>query len=237
MGIDRREALWAVRALDAGSAAERLPLFERPALVLRDHEPATRLPSMPLGEHVIHDYRTLSLSLKAHPVSFLREKLDGARVLRNGLLKDVPSGRFVSVAGLVLVRQRPGSAKGVIFMTIEDETGIANIIVWKKTFERFRAIVLGARFVRVQGKLQSESGVIHVVASKIEDVTPWLGDLSEEASRIRTLANADEVGRQGHDHRAKASRILPPSRLQHSGSNDPPHHETASVMPRGRNFH
>ncbi len=238
MGIDRREALWAVRALDAGSATERLPLFERPALALRDREPATKLPVMPLGEHVIHDYRTLSLSLKAHPVSFLREKLDGARILRNGLLKDIPSGRYVSVAGLVLVRQRPGSAKGVIFMTIEDETGIANIIVWKKTFERFRAIVLGARFVRVQGKLQSESGVIHVVASNIEDVTPWLGELSEEASQIRTLANADEVARPGHDHRDKPSRSPRlPLLLEHPGSNDASHHQTASVMPRGRNFH
>jgi error-prone DNA polymerase len=238
MGIDRREALWAVRALDAGSAMERLPLFERPALALRDHEPAMKLPVMPLGEHVIHDYRTLSLSLKAHPVSFLRERLDGARVLRNGLLKGTPSGKVVSVAGLVLVRQRPGSAKGVIFMTIEDETGVANIIVWKKTFERFRPIVLGARFVRVQGKLQSESDVIHVVANKIEDVTPWLGDISEEAAQIRTLANADEVARPGHDHRDKGSH---PSRfpllVEHSGSKDAAHRQTAAVMPRGRNFH
>ena len=105
---------------------------------------------MPLGEHVIHDYRSLGFSLKAHPVSFLRaaartrpasRRMRGSSRFRNG--------RRVSVAGLVLVRQRPGSAKGVIFMTLEDETAIANIIVWPKTFERFRPIVLGARFVRV----------------------------------------------------------------------------------------
>ena len=97
-------------------------------------------------------------------------------------LKDIASGARASVAGLVLVRQRPGSAKGVIFMTVEDETGIANIIVWRKIFQRFRAIVLGARFVRVSGRLQSESGVIHIVADRLEDLTPWLAALSEEAA-------------------------------------------------------
>jgi error-prone DNA polymerase len=237
IGIDRREALWAVRALDSGSAAERLPLFERPALAMRDHEPVTKLPSMPRGEHVIHDYRSLSLSLKAHPVSFLRERLDAARVLHNGILKEIPSGKWVSVAGLVLVRQRPGSAKGVIFMTIEDETGVANIIVWKKTFEQFRPIVMGARFVRVHGKLQQESDVIHVVASRMEDVTPWLGALSEEAALIRTEAHADEVRRPGTDNRGKPLRVKPDSAQPTLFGNDPKPQEVGAVMPRGRNFH
>ena len=101
----------------------------------------------------------------------------------------------MTVAGLVLVRQRPGTAKGVIFMTLEDETGVANVIVWPKAFERLRAIVLGARFVAVTGKLQNEQGVIHVVADRMEDLTPWLGLLSEAGESIATTARADEVRR------------------------------------------
>ena len=241
LGLDRREALWAVKALDAGAAAEGLPLFERPSLPLRDLEPEVALPAMPLGEHVIHDYRALSLSLKAHPVSFLRQRLDRERTCRASALTTVRDGERIEVAGLVLVRQRPGSAKGVIFMTMEDETGVANVIVWPKTFERFRSTVLGARFVRVRGRLQSESGVIHVVASHIEDLTPWLGDLSEAASRIDGLAKADEVKRpvlDGRDRplpRAKLARLLkehPPSRhdLETLAR------RVGAVMPKGRNF-
>ncbi|HEV7416434.1 MAG TPA: error-prone DNA polymerase, partial [Tianweitania sediminis] len=130
LGLDRREALWAARALDPHSAAESLPLFTQPGTALRDLEPETRLPSMPLGEHVIHDYRTLTLSLKAHPVSFLRGPLARERTITCADLNTLPNNRFVSVAGLVLVRQRPGSAKGVIFMSIEDETGLGNVVVW-----------------------------------------------------------------------------------------------------------
>jgi error-prone DNA polymerase len=241
LGLDRREALWAVKALDAGAAAEGLPLFERPSLPLRDLEPEVALPAMPLGEHVIHDYRALSLSLKAHPVSFLRQRLDRERTCPASALTIVRDGERIEVAGLVLVRQRPGSAKGVIFMTMEDETGVANVIVWPKTFERFRSTVLGARFVRVRGRLQSESGVIHVVASHIEDLTPWLGDLSEAASKIDGLAKADEVKRpvlDGRDRplpRAKLARLLkehPPSRhdLETLAR------RVGAVMPKGRNF-
>ncbi|TIN64161.1 MAG: error-prone DNA polymerase, partial [Mesorhizobium sp.] len=119
LGLDRREALWAVRALDGKSAAERLPLFDQPALRLRELEPETKLPKMPLGEHVIHDYRALGLSLKAHPVAFLRERLDRAGVIPNANLPSVRDGRRVSVAGLVLVRQRPGKGNA-IFLTLED---------------------------------------------------------------------------------------------------------------------
>ncbi|TIT24289.1 MAG: error-prone DNA polymerase, partial [Mesorhizobium sp.] len=109
LGLDRRDALWAVRALDGRSAAETLPLFDRPAIRLRDLEPETKLPTMPLGEHVVHDYRSLGLSLKAHPLAFLRQRLDRSGVTPNARLPSVPDGRRVSVAGLVLVRQRPGT--------------------------------------------------------------------------------------------------------------------------------
>ena len=188
LGLSRRDALWACRALDAKGSAERLPLFESAAtkaLAPGDlgqgdlqAEPDAHLPPMPPGEEVINDYRFLSLSLKAHPVSFVRNILLQRRVLENERLETLKSGSRITVAGLVLIRQRPGSAKGVIFMTIEDETGIANIIVWPKTFERFRPIVLGARFVKISGRMQSDRGVIHVVAETIEDFTPLLAPLS-----------------------------------------------------------
>ena len=151
--------------LDRVGDQDDLPLFaSRPA---RETEPDARLPPMPLGAHVVEDYRRLSLSLKAHPASFLRARLAPAASCAPRRCAAVRNGERVTVAGLVLVRQRPGTAEGVIFMTLEDETGVANIIVWPKVFERLRAIVLGARFVAVTGKLQSEQGVIHIVAERM----------------------------------------------------------------------
>ena len=211
LGLDRREALWAVKAFDPAPAANALPLFALAENHAEASEAEMALPAMPLGEHVVEDYRHLSLSLKAHPLAFLRRELARERVTENGALPDVQSGRTVTVAGLVLVRQRPGSAKGVIFMTLEDETGVANVIVWPKMFETFRAVVLGSRLVRVTGKLQSESGVIHIVMHRIEDLTPRLSALTETRAPDgiqvtlgdAALANADEVRRPVPDQRLK----------------------------------
>ncbi|MDN2567404.1 error-prone DNA polymerase [Aquibium sp. A9E412] len=244
LGLDRRAALWAAQALDAGRAPERLPLFERPDLRLADREPETALPAMPLGEHVVHDYRWLGLSLKAHPLSFLRAGLAGERVVPNAALAERRSGRRLSVAGLVLIRQRPGSAKGVIFMTIEDETGVANIIVWPKVFERFRPVVLGARLVRVTGRLQSASGVIHVVAETIEDLTGRLDMLFTGAAAIDVLSRADEVRRPIDEDRRTTAALKPlHHRLAGARAGRPPGDEgdptrtARHVMPKGRNFH
>ncbi|MGO8655301.1 OB-fold nucleic acid binding domain-containing protein, partial [Rhizobium ruizarguesonis] len=129
-----------------------------PVRDLQQIEPVAKLPEMLPGEQVIEDYRYLSLSLKAHPVSFLREELRKAGVTRNVDLLKVANGQRVTIAGLVLVRQRPGSAKGVIFMTLEDETGVANAIVWSKMFDKYRSVVMGARLVKIRGRLQSQSG-------------------------------------------------------------------------------
>ncbi|MER8459006.1 error-prone DNA polymerase [Mesorhizobium sp. M1300] len=213
LGLNRRDALWAVRALDGKSAAEKLPLFDQPAIRLRDLEPETRLPTMPLGEHVVHDYRSLGLSLKAHPVAFLRQRLDRSGVTPNARLGQVRDGRRVSVAGLVLMRQRPGNGKA-IFLTLEDENAVANIIFWERTFDRFRPIVMGARLIRVTGKLQSESDVIHIVAEKVEDLTPWLSVLLEEAgpepssrtdeARPGSIAQTELLG--------KAEKVMPKGR-------------------------
>jgi error-prone DNA polymerase len=236
VGLDRRAALWAVKSLDQKSAAERLPLFERAGQDDLQHEPAVILPQMLEGEHVINDYRYLTLSLKAHPVSFLREGFSKQGIVTNRSLDAVRNGRMVTVAGLVLVRQRPGTAKGVIFMTLEDETGVANAIVWKNVFETYRSVVMGARLVKIRGRLQSASGVIHVVASHLEDMTPALGILQKEARGFGANSRSDEVLRPTGDHRQK----------HRSDKGGPPHGEagnrhdlieTASVMPKGRNFH
>ncbi len=216
IGLDRRQALWEMRALDPLSAAERLPLFA--AAVdsdLRDlqSEEQVTLPLMPDGEHVVNDYRALSLSLKAHPVSFLRVELAATGIVETARLSEMRTGRRVSIAGLVLVRQRPGTASGVIFATIEDETGIANVIVWPKIFERFRPVVLGARLMRVTGRLQSEQSVIHVIAERLEDLSPLLSLLSADSIGSNGMAPTDEVRRPVDELRHVAKKTSRMARL------------------------
>ncbi|TPN00903.1 DNA polymerase III subunit alpha [Mesorhizobium sp. B2-3-3] len=230
LGLDRRAALWQVRALDGKSAAEKLPLFDQPALRLRELEPETKLPKMPLGEHVIHDYRSLGLSLKAHPVAFLRERLDQAGIIPNANLPSVRDGRRVSVAGLVLVRQRPGKGNA-IFLTLEDDKAAANVIFWERTFTRFRPIVMGARFVKVSGKLQSESGVVHIVAEKIEDLTPWLTVLLEKVSAAGPPATRHASG-EGPDRSSQPALRNAPVGQDLAMLSE----EAERVMPKGRNF-
>jgi len=193
-----------------------------------------------LGEHVVEDYRRLHLSLKAHPVAFLRPDLERRGILRHDALPAIASGRRVTVGGLVLVRQRPGTAAGVIFMTLEDETAIANTIVWPKIFETFRPVVLGARLVSVTGKLQNESGVIHVVAERVEDLTPLLRRLSQDHGCVEEFARADAVKHPSPpDHMRRHPRVGDalvtlfrdePTLAGELGL-------TAEVMPKGRNFH
>ena len=179
-------------------------------------EPDVALPPMPLGEEVVNDYRFLKLSLRAHPSSFLREDLSRRGILCNEALRKSASGKSVSVSGLVTVRQRPGSANGVIFLSIEDETALANIIVWPNVFERFRAVVLGARYVAATGRMQEESGVIHVVAERLEDLTFLLARLAEAGTEIEGLARCDHVKHPHQDPRDKpphSVRRSPPDRL------------------------
>lgn len=189
MSLSRREALWAVRALPS----EALPLFA--AAGERQNEPAVTLPKAALGEQVAEDYRRQRLTLRRHPMALLRPGFSADNVLPNARLADSPADRLVKVAGLVLVRQRPGSAKGVIFATLEDETGISNIIIWPKVFEAYRAVVMRARLLYVEGKLQKEGLVIHVVANHIEDRSGLLADLDGPLSDPMQpqLAHADEV--------------------------------------------
>ncbi|MEM9224418.1 MAG: DNA polymerase III subunit alpha, partial [Pseudomonadota bacterium] len=204
IGLSRRDALWAARGLDKEGRAEDLPLFAAAQWQGLQQEAAAVLPPMPPGEEVINDYRFLSLSLKAHPVQYVRENLGRERVALCETLLTAPKNRETCVAGLVLVRQRPGSAKGVIFMTLEDETGIANVIVWPKVFEAHRQIVLGARFVKVTGKLQREDTVTHLVAHRLEDKTEMLTALAAGEEDWDVLDRADEVKRPTIDLRTEA---------------------------------
>jgi len=219
--LDRRQALWALKAL--GEAP--LPLFAlvnpSPALRERGDLPRQRqvgegsvaanpspvrgvtpvatlsrnagelneaiaaslLPAMSLGEHVVEDYRSTRLSLKRHPLAFLRAELDREDIVTAAELATLPVEQRVAVAGLVLIRQRPGSAKGVIFITLEDETGIANLIIWPPILERFRRTVLGASLIYCKGRLQREEGVIHIVAEDLRDLTPRLRTLSDPTNQ------------------------------------------------------
>jgi DNA polymerase III alpha subunit len=140
---------------------------------------AALLPPMPLGEHVVEDYAATSLSLKRHPLAFLRDELKEDGIVTAAELAILPVERRIQVAGLVLIRQRPGSAKGVIFITLEDETGVANLIIWPPVLERFRRVVLGATLLYCRGRLQREESVIHVVAEDLRDFTPRLKTLRE----------------------------------------------------------
>jgi DNA polymerase III alpha subunit len=134
---------------------------------------------MPLGEHVVEDYASLSLTLKRHPLAFLRAELAREGLVTAAQLARLPVNRRLSIAGIVLIRQRPGSANGVVFITVEDETGIANLIVWPAILERFRRAALGATLLCCTGKLQREESVIHVVADRLADMTPRLNTLRE----------------------------------------------------------
>jgi len=203
LGLDRRAALWTARRLDVigirttrrtaapppypppqageGREGEKLPLLAPHMSDELFPEPAVTLPAMQLSEHVVEDYVATGLSLKEHPVRFFRERLTALGAMRNAALRgdDLRQDSRVTVAGLVLVRQRPGTAKGVIFMTLEDETDIANIIVWPKAFENNRRTVMTARFLAVRGRLQRAGLVIHVVAETFADLSaelPWLRD-------------------------------------------------------------
>jgi error-prone DNA polymerase len=177
MGLDRRQALWAVKGLGYVKAETPLPLLA--PLAAGSPEPPAPLPAVSLGEHVVEDYRATGLSLKRHPLALLRPELAARRILPNARLATVPLSGLVKIAGLAIVRQQPATASGVIFMTLEDETGIANIVVWRKVFERFRPVVMGAKLVAVTGHLQREGEVIHIVAGRLTDLSALLRRLGD----------------------------------------------------------
>jgi error-prone DNA polymerase len=215
IGLDRRQALWEVT------------VKEKPAAVFGGDQPETlneqvnELPRMALSEHVIHDYASTSLSLKAHPVSFVREQLTSLRVISSAALKTKKDGDQVKVAGLVLVRQRPGTASGICFITIEDETGCANLVVFEKLFNQFRPEILQSSLLMVEGKLQIEGEVIHVIVSRCFNYSRLLRTLThvQDDETVRSpLSRADE--RSSHpDPRSTARESV-----------------QGKIFPEGRNF-
>jgi error-prone DNA polymerase len=214
VGLDRREALWKLSVKDRPTA-----LFAgRPE---KDNaEEKISLPLMRMSEHVVHDYAATALSLKAHPVSFVREKLDQLHILSTKQLESAKDGQLVKVSGLVLVRQRPGTAGGICFMTIEDETGVANLVIFEKLFEKYRKEILQSRLIMVEGRLQVEGEVIHVIVQRCYDLSKLLRHLTAANSEelpLLTLSRADE-------------KTIPPGQNKKSPSRD------EVVIPGGRNF-
>lgn len=204
MGMNRRKALWEVSAL-----------ANRPAEIFRGHkneaisEQPVALPEMAESEHVVEDYATMKRSLRSHPLSFVREKMRRKGVVTCENLKLMRNGQRVLVGGLVLIRQRPGTAGGVLFMTIEDETEVANLVVFKHLFDKYRKEILGSKLIVAEGQVQREDKVIHVIVKKFTDMTYLLDDLKSDADDLPllSLAHADEKYPQGMDPREKKCQV------------------------------
>lgn len=217
MGLDRREALWQISTKDTPEV-----IFAGQPSPEEEHEDVT-LPQMTPSEHVVHDYAATSLSLKAHPVSFVREKLQQLHVLSTKQLANAKNGDLVKVAGLVLVRQRPGTAGGVCFMTIEDETGFANVVIFESLFDKYRKEILQSRLIMVEGKLQIEGEVIHVIVKHCYNFSKLLRQLTpsnNENLPILTLAYPDE-------------KSIPAPQNKRSQVRE---HAQEKVFPEARNF-
>jgi error-prone DNA polymerase len=200
LGLSRRDVLWAAKSL----RDDRLPLLD--SILTTDREPKVVLPTALLGEQVVDDYVSLRLSLRKHPLALLRPRLDAGKVTPASQLATAPLGEPISVCGLVLVRQRPGTASGVVFATLEDETGIANIVIWPHVFEKHRRIVMTSRLLLVKGRVQREKEVIHLVADRLEDLSGWLDGLADIDATIDATP---------HDKRSQRSPSPPRNRFHH----------------------
>jgi error-prone DNA polymerase len=227
IGLDRRAALWAVRRLPDDVP---LPLFETVAAREQPDEQARPLPLMPLPEQVVADYQTIRLSLKGHPMEFLRPMFAGERVIPCAAVSDANDRQHVRCAGVVLVRQRPGSAKGVVFMTLEDETGIANIVVWPKVMARYRKEVMGSRLVLVEGYIQSSpEKVVHLVAERLFDRSRDLVGLANDSlSRKPAVPAGPALIEALHDD-PRQHPDNPAQKIRHP--------RNVRILPRSRDFH
>ena len=224
IGMDRREALWAVRGETRGKP---LPLFAAADASEQQAEMPVTLPRMPASEHVLQDYQMTRLSLKEHPMSFLRERYRTLGLKTTVEANGLRNGARVRTAGVVLVRQRPGSASGVYFVTLEDETGIANLVIWPRVGEVYRPTLMGARIMLVNGRVQTADNVTHIVANQLIDLTSDLHLLSEDAQfdpLKGAIARADEV------HRPIPDRKGPPRRSHR-------HPRNVRIIPASRDFH
>jgi error-prone DNA polymerase len=213
-GMDRREAIWAVRRLPDHHT---LPLFEAQRMKELPAEMTKALPEMPLAEHVLSDYQTMRLSLKGYPMQFLRDGFRAERVKSCAEVEASADGTAARCAGIVLVRQMPGDA-GVVFITLSDETGITNVVVWPRILEQFRREVMGARLLLIEGKVQSAEKVVHLVAERIIDRSEDLNRLTEDEVRP-FQGRLEELAYQRPDSRS------------------PRHPRNVRVLPKSRDFH
>ncbi|WP_171210056.1 MULTISPECIES: error-prone DNA polymerase [unclassified Ruegeria] len=216
MGLTRRDALWQVKAIQSPAP---LPLFNDPIDGEAIQEPDVQLPAMHLGEEVVEDYVSTRLTLRAHPMELLRPAIPG--LVTHASLPEIALGRH-SVCGLVITRQRPGTASGVIFLTLEDETGVSNVVVWQQIYQRFRRAVMGARLLRVTGYLQREGIVTHLIAQEIEDLSHKLSELGHPQPEALTTEGPRA------DDTPKTARY--PSRAMH------PRDQAKRLFP-SRDFH
>jgi error-prone DNA polymerase len=220
LGQDRREALWEVRR----TPTDELPLFAAARARELGEEPDIALKPMTLGEHVAADYQTHRLSLKAHPMQILRPYFAAEGVTPSIGLRQVKAGAQVRVGGIVLVRQRPGKGNA-IFITLEDEDAIVNILLWARNFERYRREVMASRLMIVDGELQrSREGVVHIMGSRVLDRSELLGRLSETHEPKPLLSRADEFLHPQHPRHIARAR---------SSS----HPRNARLLPNSRDFH
>jgi error-prone DNA polymerase len=227
IGLDRRAALWAVRRLPDDVP---LPLFEIATAREQPDENARPLPDMPLPEQVVADYQTIRLSLKGHPMEFLRPMFAREGVIACEAVCHANDKKQVRCAGVVLVRQRPGSAHGVVFMTLEDETGIANIVVWPKVMARFRKEVMGARLILVEGHIQSSpEHVTHLVAERLFDRSRDLVHLADDMlGRKHVMPAGPALIEPLHDDR-RQHPDNPAQKIRHP--------RNVRILPRSRDFH
>lgn len=230
--LKRREALWAIKAL----RDDPLPLFAAASarenrVVAELDEPATLLQSMSSGGEVVEDYGHMGLTLRQHPVTFLREALRSRGIVPCEEAMTARDGRWLEVAGIVLVRQRPGSAKGVMFMTLEDETAIANLVIWPQIFESHRRIILTAGMVAVRGRIQREADVVHLVAHRLSDLSSELASIGSGQSAFPVShGRGDEAS---HGGSGPDSREPPPKRFRARDIYIPDLHiDTIRVRPR-----
>jgi len=190
-----------------------LPLFAA-AAVREVEEPAARLEPLTAGGEVVADYGHVGLSLRRHPVAFLRESLARRRVATCAEVARARDGRWLETAGLVLVRQRPGSAKGVLFVTLEDETGIANLVVWPQTFERNRPVLLAAHMLAVRGRIQREGEVVHLVAQHFADLSAELASIDRRELAFPLPHGRGDQIRHGGAGPDRDPRDAPPLRVR-----------------------
>jgi error-prone DNA polymerase len=233
--LSRRQALWDARSLIAGPD---LPLFR--AAAERDEgaeRTPTRLPQMPLSEEVVADYQTTRLSLKAHPMAFLRPQLAERGFARACDLRERKFRSMVHVAGVVLIRQRPGSAKGVCFITLEDETGVINLVVWPDLKEKQRRVVMGARLMEVRGRVEYDDEVIHVIAHHMTDATEALYSLSDDMLNS-PVARADHVNSPLASRKAPSEKdAINPRDMIDQLPGQTGHPRNHRIIPKSRDFH